>query len=146
MASAANESAVYQPGQRVVHPDFGEGVVVSTSPDGYVRAFFATGERQFHPDAVRAAQSRTEQMLAGVAAGADRLRNAWLHVEAHALPLMENAAALTAARIDLLPHQVVLTHRVATAAPRRFLVADEVGLGKTIETALVLRELASRGN
>ena len=58
---------------------------------------------------------------------------------------MENAAALTAARIDLLPHQVVLTHRVATASPRRFLVADEVGLGKTIETALVLRELASRG-
>ena len=27
----------------------------------------------------------------------------------------------------------------------RFLVADEVGLGKTIETALILRELASRG-
>jgi SNF2-related domain len=40
---------------------------------------------------------------------------------------------------------VVLTHRVATAAPRRFLIADEVGLGKTIETALILRELASRG-
>ena len=135
----------YQPGQRVVHPDFGEGVVVSTSPDGYVRAFFATGERQIHVDTVRVATSRTEQMLAAVAEGADRLRTAWLHVEAHALPLMENAAALTAARIDLLPHQVVLTHRVATASPRRFLVADEVGLGKTIETALVLRELASRG-
>jgi SNF2 family DNA or RNA helicase len=44
-----------------------------------------------------------------------------------------------------LPHQVVLTHRIATAAPRRFLIADEVGLGKTIETALLLRELASRG-
>ena len=135
----------FQPGQRVVHPDFGEGIVVSTSPDGYVRAFFATGERQIHADAVRVALSRTEQILTGVAEGADRLRNAWLHVESHALPLMNNAAALTAARIDLLPHQVVLTHRVATASPRRFLVADEVGLGKTIETALVLRELASRG-
>ena len=39
----------------------------------------------------------------------------------------------------------MLTHRIATAAPRRFLIADEVGLGKTIETALLLRELASRG-
>ena len=137
MPPVTNEPVTYQPGQRVVHPNFGEGVVVSTSPDGYVRAFFASGERQIHADSVRVAQSRTEQILAGVAEGADRLRNAWLHVEAHALPLMENAAALTAARIDLLPHQVVLTHRVATASPRRFLVADEVGLGKTIETALV---------
>ncbi|MBU0462687.1 MAG: DEAD/DEAH box helicase family protein, partial [Proteobacteria bacterium] len=42
-------------------------------------------------------------------------------------------------------HQVVLVHRVANARPKRFLVADEVGLGKTIETALILRELASRG-
>jgi SNF2 family DNA or RNA helicase len=145
MPPVTNEPVTYRPGQRVVHPDFGEGVVVSTSPDGYVRVFFASGERQIHADSVRVAQSRTEQILAGVAEGTDRLRNAWLRVEAHALPLMENAAALTAARIDLLPHQVVLTHRVATASPRRFLVADEVGLGKTIETALVLRELASRG-
>src|ERR671927_832540 len=58
---------------------------------------------------------------------------------------MESAAALTAAKIDLLPHQVVLTHRIASASPRRYLIADEVGLGKTIETALILRELASRG-
>lgn len=40
---------------------------------------------------------------------------------------------------------MVLVHRVANARPKRFLVADEVGLGKTIEAALILRELASRG-
>ena len=84
-------------------------------------------------------------MLSCVEGGAERLHRAWLAREAHALPLIDGAAALTAAPIDLLPHQVVLTHRIATAAPRRFLVADEVGLGKTIETALLLRELASRG-
>lgn len=134
----------FAPGQRVVHRDFGEGVVTSIPPDGDIRVFFPTGERQIHPDALRLAPSRNERILSGVAGGADRLRNAWLHIEAHALPLMGNAAALTSARIDLLPHQVVLTHRIATASPRRYLIADEVGLGKTVETALVLRELASR--
>lgn len=137
--------ACFQPGQRVVHPEFGEGVVVSATADGYVRAFFSSGDRQVFQDSIGLAPTRAEQILANVAGNPDHLRNAWLHVEAHSLPLMENAAALTAAPIDLLPHQVVLTHRIATASPRRFLIADEVGLGKTIETALVLRELASRG-
>ena len=58
--------------------------------------------------------------------------------QAHRVPLLESAASLTSAKIDLRPHQVVLTHRIATASPRRFLVADEVGLVKTIEAALVL--------
>lgn len=133
------------PGTRVGHADFGEGVVVGFTSDGYVRVFFAGGERRIHPSTLAAITSRVDRILANVAGGEERLRRAWLHLEAHAIPLMENAAALTAARIDLLPHQVVLTHRIATASPRRFLIADEVGLGKTIETALVLRELASRG-
>lgn len=133
------------PGQRVVHDEYGEGVVVKTPQDGWVPVFFAAGERQVPVASVRTEPSRTERMLGGVEGTADRLRSVWLSYEAHALPLMENAAALTAAKIDLLPHQVVLTHRVATAAPRRFLVADEVGLGKTIETAMILRELVSRG-
>ena len=139
------DSQTFRPGQRVLHPEFGEGVVVRIAANGYVQAFFPSGERQVFAEALRPAASRAEQIIASVQGGADRLRNAWLHVEAYALPLMENAAALTSARIDLLPHQVVLTHQVATASPRRFLVADEVGLGKTIETALILRELASRG-
>ena len=67
-----------------------------------------------------------------------------LALEAEQLPLLENSAALTAAKVDLLPHQIVLTYRIANSSPRRFLIADSVGLGKTIETAFVLRELASR--
>jgi superfamily II DNA or RNA helicase len=134
-----------QPGQRVSHTGFGEGVVIAPATEGYLRVFFPSGERRVHHDALLPAPSKTERIIANVEGSSDRLRQAWLHYEAFSLPLIENAAALTAARIDLLPHQVVLTHRIATAFPRRFLVADEVGLGKTIETALVLRELASRG-
>ncbi|MBI2571912.1 MAG: DEAD/DEAH box helicase family protein [Candidatus Schekmanbacteria bacterium] len=133
------------PGQRIHHPEFGEGVVVTSERNGFVRAFFGVGERQVPVGTLRPALTRTERVLAGVQGSAERLRKAWLAIEARTLPLMESAAALTSARIDLLPHQVVLTHRIATASPRRYLVADEVGLGKTIETALVLRELAGRG-
>lgn len=133
------------PGQRVGHPEYGAGVVVAPTRNGYVRAFFSSGEKLVAAAALRSLQTHSDRVLAAVVGTPTRLRTAWLAHEAHELPLMESAAALTAAPIDLLPHQVVLTHRIATASPRRFLVADEVGLGKTIETALVLRELASRG-
>ena len=135
----------FEQGQRIQHAEFGEGVVVAAAREGYVRAFFADGERQVYESSIELLASRTDRVLNHVAGDGASLRRVWLACEAHSLPLMENAAALTAAPIDLLPHQVVLTHRIATASPRRYLVADEVGLGKTIEVALVLRELASRG-
>lgn len=135
----------FQPGERITHHEFGQGVVLDPARDGYLRAFFSVGERRVPVGSVRRELTRTERVLRAVDGGADRARRAWLAYEAHVLPVMESASALTSARIDLLPHQVVLTHRIATASPRRYLIADEVGLGKTIETALILRELASRG-
>lgn len=130
---------------KVHHSEHGRGIVLAVTGDGYATVFFASGERRVPVASLISATSRVETILANVRGTAEHLNNAWLHWQAHSFPLMENAAALTAAPIDLLPHQVVLTHRVATASTRRFLVADEVGLGKTIETALILRELASRG-
>ena len=135
----------FQPGERITHQEHGEGVVLDVVREGYLRAFFGVGERRVPIGSIRRALSRTERILRAVDGGAERGRKAWLSYEAHALPIMESASALTSAKIDLLPHQVVLTHRIATASPRRYLIADEVGLGKTIETALILRELASRG-
>ncbi|MDZ8263754.1 helicase-related protein [Nostoc sp. ChiQUE01b] len=39
------------------------------------------------------------------------------------------------------PHQIKILRRVAQNFPQSFLIADEVGLGKTIETGLILRYL-----
>jgi len=139
------EAEHFAPGERIKHPEFGAGVVLNAPKDGYLRAFFSIGERRVPLTIVQREASRTERVLRSVEGSAERARNVWMSYEAHALPIVESASALTSARIDLLPHQVVLTHRIATASPRRFLIADEVGLGKTIETALILRELASRG-
>ena len=134
----------FHPGERIFHHEYGEGVVLGPTREGYLRAFFSIGERQVPIGSLRREISRTQRVLLSVNFGADRVLKSWLSFEAHALPIMDSASALTSAKIDLLPHQVVLTHRIASASPRRYLIADEVGLGKTIETALILRELASR--
>jgi len=52
---------------------------------------------------------------------------------------------LTNSRTQLLPHQILLTHDVIKMTRRRLLIADEVGLGKTIETGMIIRELIARG-
>ena len=48
-------------------------------------------------------------------------------------------------RVAIKPHQVSVVHRVITNYPHRFLLCDEVGLGKTIEAGMVLKELRARG-
>ena len=48
-------------------------------------------------------------------------------------------------RIDLLPHQLWVCRRVLERWPARWLVADDVGLGKTIEAGLILWPLLARG-
>ena len=49
------------------------------------------------------------------------------------------------ARTELLPHQISVAHRVVSSPRRRYLIADEVGLGKTIETGMILYALRQRG-
>lgn len=48
-------------------------------------------------------------------------------------------------RIALLPHQLWVCRQVRRTWPMRWLVADDVGLGKTIEAGLVLMPLLSSG-
>src|SRR5438874_237980 len=53
--------------------------------------------------------------------------------------------ALFASRVYMKPHQVSVAHHVLSAAQPRFVLADEVGLGKTIEAGLVLSALLHAG-
>ncbi|MDA0524209.1 DEAD/DEAH box helicase [Methanococcoides alaskense] len=136
-----------QLGLKVLHSELGEGVVIGIEPTGYITVFFlALGERQVSAETLSLSTDRFNRIIDGFSsASSERLEHLWLALEAEEIPLMESAATLTSAKVDLLPHQVTLVHRMANTRPKRFLIADEVGLGKTIEAALILREMASRG-
>ncbi|KFN44905.1 RNA polymerase-associated protein RapA [Arenimonas oryziterrae] len=49
------------------------------------------------------------------------------------------------ARIDLIPHQLRVAETAAARRPPRLLLADEVGLGKTIEACLITAQLIAAG-
>lgn len=71
-----------------------------------------------------------------------------LRVETVRLDLERRAdalGALFASRVYVKPHQVSVAHHVLSAPQPRFVLADEVGLGKTIEAGLVLSALLHAG-
>jgi superfamily II DNA or RNA helicase len=59
---------------------------------------------------------------------------------------LNKGGQLSNARTEILPHQIFTAFSVVSSARRRFMLADEVGLGKTIEAGMVWQALAQRGN
>ncbi|MCJ0899163.1 SNF2-related protein [Rhodococcus sp. ARC_M13] len=71
---------------------------------------------------------------------------AWAElIDLAAGPTKSPYTAVGTAQVDPLPHQARLIDRVVATYPRGYLLADEVGLGKTVEAGLVLRELFLAG-
>jgi len=65
----------------------------------------------------------------------------------HLLSLREadGLGAFLGGRVRLFPHQLHVAERASASEPVRWLLADEVGLGKTIEAALILNRLVHAG-
>ena len=51
-----------------------------------------------------------------------------------------NLRGLIGARVDLIPHQLYIAEEVGRRHAPRILLADEVGLGKTIEAGLIIHQ------
>ncbi|MDD5275044.1 MAG: RNA polymerase-associated protein RapA [Methylovulum sp.] len=66
----------------------------------------------------------------------------WLRLQQHhQLPVK----GLLGGRTSLIPHQVFIAHEAANRAAPRIMLADEVGLGKTIEAGLILHHRLING-
>lgn len=75
---------------------------------------------------------------------------AWFDLRAEALQRRSKnrqsaARGFVGGRVDLIPHQMYIAGEVASRLVPRVLLADEVGLGKTIEAGLILHRLHLTG-
>lgn len=132
----------FTPGDRVKHPKFGIGEVL-LDRGATVVVTFESGLGECLPKDLErlasfaAALARPEldppaDVLARALGDAVRsVNDAW--------------GVFSRSRIALLPHQLWVCRQVNRDRPARWLVADDVGLGKTIEAGLILMPLLSSG-
>lgn len=56
----------------------------------------------------------------------------------------DHLLSLSNSRTNLEPYQVECVYKVVNGFQQRFLIADDVGLGKTVESGMILKELEAR--
>ena len=74
----------------------------------------------------------------------------WYDLRIEALLMQANMKAsplrgLVGSRVGLIPHQLYIAHEVGKRFAPRVLLADEVGLGKTIEAGLIIHQQLKTG-
>jgi len=99
--------------------------------DGAVTTYYAS---QIEPAAVPAARPSVTPAALHAALTAAQLRR----------PSIGNLYSLFASRIQFVPYQFRPVIKLIQADRPRLLIADEVGVGKTIEAGLILKELQAR--
>ena len=127
-----------------------ERAVVVEFPDG-TRLRLADASDALVPMAAedRAPLDATEALVERLVAGAvDPLADFAIRLDALHLAALREAGGLGSflgGRVRLFPHQLHTAERASASDPVRWLLADEVGLGKTVEACLILNRLVRTG-
>lgn len=132
---------MYQQGDHVLNSRFGIGHVILD--DGQtVIVQFEQGIERCKPDELVRVDTPLQSLTK---ATWDVPLEVVTRVQAEAIQSVNDTwGVLSKSRIALLPHQLWVCRRVLDTWPARWLVADDVGLGKTIEAGLILWPLLSR--
>lgn len=86
-----------------------------------------------------------DRLAAGDPGGASAFALRTRVVRLEALRRADSLGALLSSRVHVLPHQVGAAGRILSDRMPRFVLADEVGLGKTIEAGLVFAGMRQLG-
>ena len=86
-----------------------------------------------------------QRMLAGHFDPPEAFRLRVAALKRHALRRKSPLRGFLGGRIDLIPHQLAIASQVSERLIPRVLLADEVGLGKTIEACLILHRMLLTG-
>jgi SNF2 family DNA or RNA helicase len=132
-------------GTAVKYRATGEVGVVTRDNGDLLDVQFPAGSRIVHRQDLESAPSAPDDLLLagqlgpavpyGLRLQALYLRHAYRN---------DPASGLSNARVEPKPHQVFVAHRVTHKLQPRMILADEVGLGKTIEAGLIIKELRAR--
>ena len=132
----------FEIGTPVTHPRHGAGRVVAHMGTTVV-VRFGGGLQQVLVDELR----ETASLAAAIDNGAfSDPSDTVLRAQALAIASINDQwGVFSRSRVQLLPHQLWVCRNVNREWPFRWLVADDVGLGKTIECGLVLMPLVASG-
>jgi ATP-dependent helicase HepA len=143
--SAPLTRAEFRPGQRIIGNKQSFVVERVSQTDGLF--IYHAGERALSESELDDAQpiSRADERLKSARVDApDRFDFRVAALRRRADAMRSPAWGLASARIDLIPHQLRVAGVVSQRRPPRALLADEVGLGKTIEAGMILaRQIAT---
>ena len=126
---------MFEKKQRVKHPRFGLGSVIADE-GATVVVRFEHGIEECEASKLILQTGLVEAVQNGQLSAP---LNTTLKVQALAIQSLNDAWGIfSRSRIDLLPHQLWVCHRALQKWPIRLMIADDVGLGKTIEAGLIL--------